>query len=268
MGELVTLEDVRFRYPESSRDALGGVNVTLKENQWYTVLGANGSGKSTFAKLLCGLYLPTDGQVRHRDGTVLDEDTRLQFLDRFGLVFQNPDNQFFSTTVLEDLTFTLEQKKLPAHEIKKRLDEITEEFGIAPLLERHPQQLSGGQKQKVALASLLMNQPQLIILDEATSMLDGETERSILAFVHRMQRSYGLTVVHITHDFESFLYSDEILYVEEGTMSVIGSIEALINEQQLPLQLERMLPHLYAFLRTEGNCTKDIRTWEEWMSRE
>ncbi|MGM9929712.1 MAG: energy-coupling factor ABC transporter ATP-binding protein [Bacillus sp. (in: firmicutes)] len=214
-NELVRVENVSFQYDAQDKYALKEVTFSVREGEWLAIVGHNGSGKSTLAKLLNGLHYPKEGQIIVKN-RVLSEETVWDVRKDVGMVFQNPDNQFVGTTVQDDVAFGLENNGVPREEMIKRVHWALESVKMDAFLDQEPHHLSGGQKQRVAIASVLALQPDIIILDEATSMLDPRGREEVLETVKLLKEDRSLTVVSITHDLEEASRADRIIVMNGG----------------------------------------------------
>ncbi|MEH6941159.1 energy-coupling factor ABC transporter ATP-binding protein [Bacillus sp. JJ722] len=213
--ELVRVENVSFTYDGGEQRALNDVTLSVKEGEWLAIVGHNGSGKSTLAKLLNGLQFPTSGQIVVKD-QILSEETVWDVRKEIGMVFQNPDNQFVGSTVQDDVAFGLENNGIPRNVMVERVKWALESVKMDAFLDQEPHHLSGGQKQRVAIASVLALQPSIIILDEATSMLDPRGREEVLETVRVLKENRTLTVVSITHDLEEAAKADRIIVMNGG----------------------------------------------------
>ncbi|PIC64998.1 energy-coupling factor transporter ATPase [Sporosarcina sp. P13] len=229
MKEIASMHHVIFSYDteedESShvpKKALDDVSFTLYEGEWLAVVGHNGSGKSTLAKMLIGLLFPSSGEV-NLFLEKLSEENLWETRSRMGIVFQNPDNQFVGSTVQDDVAFALENNGVPHDIMVKRVHEALHQVKMADYINHEPHHLSGGQKQRVAIAGALALQPELLILDEATSMLDPQGREEVIEIVKKLRSDIGLTVVSITHDLEEVLLADRILVMNEGNVLMTGT---------------------------------------------
>ena len=181
------------------------------------IIGPNGSGKSTLAKIMNGLLVPAAGQVTIKDLTI-DEETVWEARRSVGMVFQNPDNQFVGSTVEDDVAFGLENNGVPRQEMITRIEEALAEVRMSEFKDKEPARLSGGQKQRVALASILALRPDIIILDEATSMLDPNGRQEVIAAIRKIKDRFNLTVISITHDLDEASLADRILMMQGGRL--------------------------------------------------
>lgn len=220
---LIRFEDVGFSY-ESGVKALQGVSFTLHEGEWVAVVGANGSGKSTLARLCNGLLVATEGRVRvgswSLEPATVEADAGLLWRVRqhVGMVFQNPDNQLVAATVEEDVAFGPENLGLPPAEIQRRVEGALDAVGIQALRHRAPHELSGGQKQLVAIAGVLAMKPRALIFDEATAMLDPRGAAAVIGVVQRLHEREGLTVLWVTHRMEEVAQAPRVLTLHEGRL--------------------------------------------------
>lgn len=234
---MIQLKEVTFSYPEADRPALNQVNLTFPAGQWISIIGPNGSGKSTLARLINGL-LEVDTGTIEVDGLLVNEENIWSVRDRIGMVFQNPDNQFVGATVEDDVAFGLENRGVPRTEMIPRVRAALERVGMWEFKDREPSKLSGGQKQRVAIAGVLAIAPQIIILDEATSMLDPKGRQEVLEIVRRVKDEQDLTVISITHDIDETVFSDQIVVMEQGVLKHKGTPEEIYT-----LGVETLLKH-------------------------
>ncbi|MGE7911752.1 energy-coupling factor ABC transporter ATP-binding protein [Lysinibacillus xylanilyticus] len=225
MPEILSLNNVTFSYtPEEkeSRNAVENVSFAVQEGEWIAIVGHNGSGKSTIAKLMNGLLYPQQGDVRILREP-LSEDNLWESRSQIGMVFQNPDNQFVGATVQDDVAFALENNGVPFEEMVERVHAALEQVKMNNFLDHEPHHLSGGQKQRVAIAGALAMKPKLLILDEATSMLDPQGRAEVLQTVQTLRAETGLTVISITHDLEEAMLADRVLFMNDGKKFAEGT---------------------------------------------
>lgn len=218
---LVSVENVSFRYDEEGDKALSEVSFQVKEGEWVAIVGHNGSGKSTLAKLLNGLYFPNEGSIMI-DQNVLSEDSVWETRKKIGMVFQNPDNQFVGTTVKDDVAFGLENNGIPREEMIKRVEYALGKVKMLSFLDQEPHHLSGGQKQRVAIAGVIALKPAVIVLDEATSMLDPQGREEVLQLIKEL-REQKMTVISITHDLDEASKADKIIVMNKGKVYAVGT---------------------------------------------
>lgn len=226
---LISLKDVSYGY--SSMDdtlALNNVSLTIEKGEWITLIGANGSGKSTLVKTLNGLNMPQEGTVTV-DDLVLNEENIWTIRQKVGMVFQNPDNQFVGSTVADDVAFGLENIGVPRDEMIERINHALDQVGMSNFKQAEPARLSGGQKQRVAIAGILALEPEIIILDEATSMLDPRGRAEVLETVKAVKEKSNLTVISITHDINEAAEADRIFVLEKGQLKYIDTPEEIFK---------------------------------------
>lgn len=236
MKEIASMHHVVFSYDMEDEEAsqvpkkaLDDVTFTLYEGEWLAVVGHNGSGKSTLAKLLIGLLFPSSGEV-NLFLEALNEENLWEIRSRMGIVFQNPDNQFVGSTVQDDVAFALENNGVPHDVMVKRVQEALDQVKMTDYINHEPHHLSGGQKQRVAIAGALALQPELLILDEATSMLDPQGREEVIEIVKKLRVDIGLTVLSITHDLEEVLLADRILVMNEGKVLMVGTPQEIFRK--------------------------------------
>lgn len=220
---MLELNNVSYRYEGAAQNALSGVTMAIEAGEMLAIVGHNGSGKSTLAKHLNGLLLPTGGNVTIDGMDTKNEDALLAIRQRVGMVFQNPDNQLVTTIVEEDVGFGPENLGVPPKEIRGRVDAALESVGMTAYADKASHALSGGQKQRIAIAGMLAMQPEVLVLDEATAMLDPEGRREVLEIVKRLHRETGLTVVMITQFMEETLSCDRVVVMGGGKLQFSGT---------------------------------------------
>lgn len=233
--EILSVNDVSFAYPtenqKKNRKAIDHVSFSINDGEWIAIVGHNGSGKSTLAKLMIGLLFPDEGDIRLFLEEVTEE-TIWELRSKMGIVFQNPDNQFVGSTVQDDVAFALENKGVPFEEMVKIVHESLELVKMEEFLNHEPHHLSGGQKQRVAIAGALALKPELLIMDEATSMLDPQGRDEVIRIVSSLKESTNLTVISITHDLEEARLADRIIVMNEGKMLFTGTPEEVFAQQE------------------------------------
>lgn len=225
---MIRVNDLDYSYSQQDH-ALKGISFEVKDQEWLSILGHNGSGKSTISKLLVGILAPQKGSIYY-DDIELTEKTVDKIRNRVGIVFQNPDNQFVGVNVKYDIAFGLENKCVPRSEMQKLIVEYATKVGMQDYLLREPQTLSGGQKQRVAIAGILALNTDVIILDEATSMLDPQGTREIIALIKELKEKYHKTIITITHDLDLARLSDRIIVMKEGNI-IADDVPGKIFEQ-------------------------------------
>ena len=227
MQAMIRTDALSFSYPveEGQRrtTALEDVTLSIEKGSFVVVLGHNGSGKSTLAKHFNAVLLPSGGAVYVEGMNTQDEDLLLEIRRRVGMVFQNPDNQIVANVVEEDVAFAPENLGVPTAEIRRRVDDALAAVGMTEFARHAPHLLSGGQKQRVAIAGVIAMEPECIVLDEATAMLDPAGRREVLDTVHRLNRQRGITVVHITHHMSEAEDADRVIVMNDGVVAMDGT---------------------------------------------
>ncbi|WP_438313527.1 energy-coupling factor ABC transporter ATP-binding protein [Sporosarcina sp. FA9] len=231
MKEILSMDKVTYSYPSEdgqTTNAVDNVSFTVHEDEWIAIVGHNGSGKSTLAKLMIGLLFPDSGDVSVFIEK-LTEENLWDIRSKMGIVFQNPDNQFVGSTVQDDVAFALENNGIPFEEMVLRVHESLAQVNMGDFLDHEPHHLSGGQKQRVAIAGALALKPRLLIMDEATSMLDPQGRDEVIQIVQELKKSTGLTVISITHDLEEALLADRIIVMNKGQLLTTGTPEQIFS---------------------------------------
>ena len=227
MQAMIRTDALSFSYPveEGQRrtTALENVTLSIEKGSFVVVLGHNGSGKSTLAKHFNAVLLPSGGAVYVEGMNTRDEDLLLEIRRRVGMVFQNPDNQIVANVVEEDVAFAPENLGVPTAEIRRRVDDALAAVGMTEFTRHAPHLLSGGQKQRVAIAGVIAMEPECIVLDEATAMLDPAGRREVLDTVHQLNRQRGITVVHITHHMSEAEDADRVIVMNDGVVAMDGT---------------------------------------------
>ena len=224
---MIETKDLSFTYPaeegKENPPALRGVNIAIEKGSFTVVLGHNGSGKSTLAKTFNAVVLPSGGHVYVKGMDTLDESLLLAVRQRVGMVFQNPDNQIVANVVEEDVAFAPENLGVPSREIRIRVNEALKAVGMSEYMTHAPHLLSGGQKQRIAIAGVIAMEPECIVLDEATAMLDPVGRREVLETIHRLNKEKGITVVLITHHMNEAETADRVIVMDDGQVVLDGT---------------------------------------------
>ena len=229
MNEIIELRNVTFSYSEEdARPALNNVSLTIQQGEWIAIIGPNGSGKSTLAKTVNGLIEANSGEVII-EGVALNAETVWDVRKKIGMVFQNPDNQFVGSTVQDDVAFGLENVGIPREEMVKRVADAVAAVNMANFMDKEPARLSGGQKQRVAIAGIVALSPDIIILDEATTMLDPEGRHEVIETIQEIKEKENLTVISITHDIDEAAKANRIFVMEAGQLTRIGTPEEIFS---------------------------------------
>lgn len=255
---IVEAKALAFSYPggeAGSSPALSGINLSIYRGEYVALLGPNGSGKTTLLKLFNALLAPSDGEVRVEGISTVEEENIPQIRRTCGMIFQNPDNQLVATTVEEDIAFGLENLALPPAEIRQRVDEVARLLGLEALLRQQPHLLSGGEKQRVAIAGVLAMQPGCILMDEPTAMLDPAGRRDVIDTVRRLNSEQGIAVVHVTHFPGEAVCADRVIILSQGCLIRQGTPQEILTDLYLLHDLGLQgttAAELAALLREDG----------------
>ncbi|MFR1820709.1 MAG: energy-coupling factor ABC transporter ATP-binding protein [Lactococcus petauri] len=236
MNKILEVENLTFKYEEDQEaPTLDGVSFAVQAGEWVSIIGQNGSGKSTTARAIDGLLENVSGNIKI-DGQILSSENVWALRQKIGMVFQNPDNQFVGATVEDDVAFGMENQGIPRGEMILRVDQALKQVNMLEFKGKEPARLSGGQKQRVAIAGIIALRPEIIILDEATSMLDPTGRAEIMRVIREIKAEYNLTVLSITHDLDEATLSDRVLVMRAGKIiksakpeELFGSGEDMIN---------------------------------------
>lgn len=236
MNKILEVENLTFKYEEDQEaPTLDGVSFAVQAGEWVSIIGQNGSGKSTTARAIDGLLENVSGNIKI-DGQILSSENVWALRRKIGMVFQNPDNQFVGATVEDDVAFGMENQGIPREEMILRVDQALKQVNMLEFKGKEPARLSGGQKQRVAIAGIIALRPEIIILDEATSMLDPTGRAEIMRVIREIKAEYNLTVLSITHDLDEATLSDRVLVMRAGKIiksakpeELFGSGEDMIN---------------------------------------
>lgn len=268
MDPIIELKNITFKYdPEDARPALNDVSLTIEKGEWVAIIGHNGSGKSTLAKTINGLLLPQAGTVNVGNRS-LNEENIWEIRKMVGMVFQNPDNQFVGSTVEDDVAFGMENQGVPREEMLTRVQNALEQVKMTDFKTREPARLSGGQKQRVAIAGVVALSPDIIILDEATSMLDPEGREEVIATIQKIKAQNDLTVLSITHDIDEAANASRVLVMREGQLIDEGTPEKIFSAGPKLIELGLDLPFpekLKAALKARGVQVPQAYLTEEGM---
>lgn len=268
MQPIIEMKDLTFRYQEEDQiPALNKVSLNINQGEWIAIIGHNGSGKSTLAKTINGLLLPESGSIKV-NGQEINEKTIWEVRRNVGMVFQNPDNQFVGSTVEDDVAFGLENQGVPREEMLVRVRESLEQVRMAEFMRKEPSRLSGGQKQRVAIAGIVALRPNVIILDEATSMLDPEGRLEVIATVKKIKEENNLTVLSITHDIDEAANANRIFVMKKGELIQEGTPEEIFSQGEKLIELGLDLPfpeRLKSALKARGVDVPEDYMTEEGM---
>ena len=244
---LIKVENLKFEYPEI-KNAINGVSFDIEDGEFVCIVGHNGSGKSTLAKLLCGLLEPTSGSIYIGEELLdlKDEEASDKLRRRMGIVFQNPDNQFVGVSVKDDIAFGLENRQIEREEIIDRINKYSSLVGMSEFLDRNPESLSGGEKQRVAIAGILACDTDVIILDEATSMLDPKGVKEVLGIIEGLK--HKKTVINITHNLNEIVLADKVLVMNNGIIIAQGKPADILENEKLLLDAGLVIPDVIKLL--------------------
>lgn len=231
MGQLIEFKNVSFRYQEDGPWVLKNISFSVAENESIAIIGHNGSGKSTIAKLMNGLLFPQEGEI-WINGQQLTEETIWDIRRDVGMVFQNPDNQFVGATVQDDVAFGMENRGVPRKEMEKRIQRSLQAVNMTEYLLTEPHRLSGGQKQRVAIAGIIAISPKVLILDEATVMLDPRGRKEIMETMNQLIEKEALSLISITHDLQEVTQVERVIVLNKGEIWKVGTPRAILQDGQ------------------------------------
>lgn len=261
----ISLSHIVFGY-EKDTVTIDDVSFDAAPGEYMCLIGRNGSGKSTLARLIMGLLAQRSGSIRIF-GTEMSDENVLALRHGLGIIFQNPDNQFIGSSVRDDIAFGLENDQVPPEEMEKIVDEYAEKVGMKDFLDKEPSNLSGGQKQRVAIAGTLARHPKVLIMDEATSMLDPKGKREILSLIRKAKaEDPQLTIISITHDIEEAYGADHVVVLSEGKAVLDGKPKEVFKDEKTLLALDLDLPFylkLSSALKQAGLEVGDVSSLEE-----
>lgn len=240
MENIIEMKNINFSY--NKKQIFNNLNINFEKGSYTTIIGNNGSGKSTLVRLLVGL-LVSDGQIIINN-LELNHLNLKRIISKVGVVFENPDDQFVAETVMDDIAFSLENMQVEKKEIKKRVNKIAKFIGIEDILEREPHSLSGGEKQLVALASALVTDPDILILDEALTMIDPDTRVKIYKILEQVNKLNKITIINVTHNMDEILYGDNLVVLDKGNIVLNGPKEFVFLEEKVFNKLGLKLPFM------------------------
>lgn len=249
----IRVEDLTFSY-DGERNAVNHVSFSIKDGSYTTIIGHNGSGKSTIAKLLIGLLEKESGNI-YVDDKALTEENIYDIRDKIGIVFQNPDNQFIGATVADDIAFGLENHQVETSKMQPIIERFAQKVNMSAYMNSEPTKLSGGQKQRVAIAGVLAMSPQIIIFDESTSMLDPQGKAEINELIQEIHKESKMTIISITHDIEEVAHSDDVIVMDDGRIVMHGKPEEILLQEDKLIDLKLDIPFSLKFtkaLQKEG----------------
>lgn len=233
MSSIISIKNLHYTYPGDEIESLCGVNLEIEKGSFVAVLGHNGSGKSTLAKHMNAIITPTEGEVLVNGMSTSDENNLLNIRRTVGMVFQNPDNQIVANVVEDDVAFAPENLGVEPKEIRRRVDNALEQVDMSEFKLHAPHLLSGGQKQRVAIAGVIAMEPEVIVLDEPTAMLDPRGRDEVITTVTKLCREKGITVVLITHHMAECIGADRLIVMSNGYVIANGSPESVFSQVEL-----------------------------------
>lgn len=275
MENIIEAKDLVFEYynyddngdKKEAIRALNHTNISIKQGEFVVILGHNGSGKSTFAKHLNAILVPKEGTLVVSGIDAANPENTWDVRKEVGMVFQNPDNQIVATIIEEDVAFGPENLGVDPKEIRRRVDDALETVGMSEYKKGSPNQLSGGQKQRIAIAGVIAMQPKCIVFDEATAMLDPIGRRQVMKTMEKLNKEYGITIVHITHYMQEAILADRIVVMEKGEVILEGTPKEVFKEVEKLKQIGLDVPdatYLVYLLNQKGfHIQPDLLSTEE-----
>jgi len=261
---VIEFKNVSFSYLSPERiDVLKNVNLKIDKGEFVSIIGRNGSGKSTLARLISVLLLPSEGEVFVDGMNTREEENLYKIRRKVGMVFQNPDNQIVSQIVEEDVAFGLENLNFPPDKIREKVDEVLKEVGLYEFKNFPPHFLSGGQKQKLAIAGVLVMEPEYLVLDEPTSLLDPRGRRDVINLILKLHKK-GITIVLITHRMEEASMSQRVIVLNDGRIEMEGSPQDVFKEVERLRSIDLSVPpltYLSYLLKKEG-YPLEVKLWK------
>lgn len=266
MKKVIVFDGVHFTYEDDVKEVLQGIDVSFEDNSFVAIIGRNGSGKSTFSKQINALFVPTLGSVKTMDLSTADENNWLAIRQKAGMVFQNPDNQMVTSIVNEDVAFGPENLGIEPSEIRKRVEESLKLVDMENFWNAAPHHLSGGQKQRVAIAGVLAMEPDILILDESTAMLDPIGRKEIMKTVLALRKDRKICVIWITHFMEEASLADRIIVLSDGMIQMDGTPMEVFSKTNQLAELGLEVPFDFALaeqLRQAGIPIQNTLSQEE-----
>lgn len=245
-NEAIGTHRLSFFYSKDEGMILESLSLSISKNSYTCIVGRNGTGKSTLLRIFSGLLIPTSGLLFINGTQVTDENVSELISKQIGIVFQNPDSQFVGATVAEDIAFGLENDNVPYGEIQTKIDEIAEKLNLKDLINREPTKLSGGQMQRVALASVLVRNPSILLLDESTSMLDPLSKQEMISMLKELKSNFpNLTIISVTHETSEIENADYVVALDRERLGFVGTPSELFSNPRLTQDLGLVLPFDY-----------------------
>lgn len=239
---IIDVKHLSYQYEKQTTNVLDDINFQVNCGEWVAIVGHNGSGKSTLLRCLDGLLVPQSGQIKI-DNLIMNDDNIWEIRQKIGMIFQNPDDQFVRATVADDVAFALENAAMDVQLMHQRVAEALQAVGMSAYAQKAPAQLSGGQKQRVALAGVIAQRPKIMLLDEATSMLDPHGRQTILQIIAQLHHDYQLTILSVTHDINEAALADRILVIDNGHLINEGTPAAIFADGQALVKMGLPLPY-------------------------
>ena len=265
----IEFKDVSFTYPDTKKAILDQISFKIKRGSWTSLIGHNGSGKSTISKLINGLLLPDSANNSRITvlGMTLNQKTVWDVREKVGIVFQNPDNQFVGATVGDDVAFGLENRAVPREPMVKIVRKVLADVGMLDYIDAEPANLSGGQKQRVAIAGILAVEPKIIILDESTSMLDPKGREQVLKIIKHLKKEKNLTVISITHDIDEANMADDVIVLNDGKILAQGTPTEIFSKTEMLQEIGLDIPFVQKLINKLNevgiSVPKNIKTKDE-----
>lgn len=265
----VEFKDVSFTYPDTKKAILDQISFKIKRGSWTSLIGHNGSGKSTISKLINGLLLPDSANNSRITvlGMTLNQKTVWDVREKVGIVFQNPDNQFVGATVGDDVAFGLENRAVPREQMVKIVRKVLADVGMLDYIDAEPANLSGGQKQRVAIAGILAVEPKIIILDESTSMLDPKGREQVLKIIKHLKKEKNWTVISITHDIDEANMADDVIVLNDGKILAQGTPTEIFSKTEMLQEIGLDIPFVQKLINKLNevgiSVPKNIKTKDE-----
>lgn len=273
-NHIISMENLSFIYPTNEGDgykALDNISIKVKKGEFLAILGHNGSGKSTLAKLINGILLPTEGDIIVNGMNTKDEDTIWDIRQTAGMVFQNPDNQLVATIVEEDVAFGPENQGVPPIEIRRKVEEVLSLVGMLEYRKSAPHMLSGGQKQRIAIAGILAMNPDCIILDEPTAMLDPSGRKEVMNTVMKLNKEEEKTIVHITHYMNEVVNADRIIVMEKGKIALEGTPREIFSQvekiREIGLDVPQVTELAYELYKAGMDIDTEVLSIDELVDK-
>ena len=269
LDSAVEFKDVSFTYPDTKKAILDQISFKIKRGSWTSLIGHNGSGKSTISKLINGLLLPDSANNSRITvfGMTLTQKTVWDVREKVGIVFQNPDNQVVGATVGDDVAFGLENRAVPREQMVKIVRKVLADVGMLDYIDAEPANLSGGQKQRVAIAGILAVEPKIIILDESTSMLDPKGREQVLKIIKHLKKEKNLTVISITHDIDEANMADNVIVLNDGKILAQGTPTEIFSKTEMLQEIGLDIPFVQKLINKLNevgiSVPKNIKTKDE-----